>query len=702
MVDEIFQMEMKRIALVKERYLKRLMQYPNVIGVGVGFKEISGEEVRVPCIVVYVEEKVPVGSLKPEHVIPKSIEGIPTDVKVMKRPRALTLVSTEEKNPWTSKHRPCPAGVSVGEESITAGCIPKGYPVLLEDGIKDISMITVGDRVITANGIEQVIWSGSRRYTGELVCIRPYFIPEVLFTPNHPLLVSEKIKEGKWLVGFTEPTWKVAEEVTTDDYLLIPRLKSRGLEIEKELAEFLGWYVSEGSITKVRNTNGGHQYKVRVALKNPPRELEKTMHWIAERYTKNGRLFVTEYKNGIVEYQVCSKKLYSWLEKNAGKGARNKRIPRVVLESTEERMIDFLEKLTDGDGYRDRRENRDSRTIYTTSDTLAYQLLVLANKLGYMASLRKRRVPERTLPSGRRACETYCWEVTIDMSNKVRRRYYKKTKKYFLVPIRRVGRVWFDGIVYNFATPSKHYCVPFISHNTLGNWSRIISNTYGRDLRGRIIGETNWHVLGEVNCRKGGRVLQPAPYDGGRVDRDLIGTILDYEKVETLGSGNCPFAKSAVEFLNWLARLVGSRHKFYTKVEVWNELDTGIFLVDDGDVLPEIYSIGVPKGVREATVGMTVQKSGRTTHHTTGGVIKDTHWSGQVLYSNGISLFRNQILIYKSGFSSGGDSGSTILDMDGYIVGRLFAGGGEWTIANHYTKILERYPIKPITEEDLR
>ena len=358
MVDEIFQMEMKRIALVKERYLKRLMQYPNVIGVGVGFKEISGEEVRVPCIVVYVEEKVPVGSLKPEHVIPKSIEGIPTDVKVMKRPRALTLVSTEEKNPWTSKHRPCPAGVSVGEESITAG--------------------------------------------------------------------------------------------------------------------------------------------------------------------------------------------------------------------------------------------------------------------------------------------------------------------------------------------------------TLGNWSRIISNAYGRDLRGRIVGETNWHVLGEVKCRKGGRVLQPAPYDGGRVDRDLIGTILDFEKVETLGSGNCPFAKSAVEFLNWLARLVGSRHKFYTKVEVWNELDTGIFLVDDGDVLPEIYSIGVPKGVREATVGMTVQKSGRTTHHTTGGVIKDTHWSGQVMYSNGISLFKNQILIYKSGFSSGGDSGSTILDMDGYIVGRLFAGGGEWTIANHYTKILERYPIKPITEEDLR
>ena len=59
---------------------------------------------------------------------------------------------------------------------------------------------------------------------------------------------------------------------------------------------------------------------------------------------------------------------------------------------------------------------------------------------------------------------------------------------------------------------------------------------------------------------------------------------------------------------------------------------------------------------------------------------------GPISYGPGKNAyFRDQIIISKSGFSAGGDSGSLILDNEGYAVGKLFAGSEteNITIANH-------------------
>jgi hypothetical protein len=60
---------------VRIKYEEQLMRLPNVTGVGIGKK--AGKEV----ILVFVTHKVPESSLRPEEVVPKTLEGCETDVE---------------------------------------------------------------------------------------------------------------------------------------------------------------------------------------------------------------------------------------------------------------------------------------------------------------------------------------------------------------------------------------------------------------------------------------------------------------------------------------------------------------------------------------------------------------------------------------------------------------------------------------------
>ena len=65
------------VVKVKQKYEDRLMDLPNVTGVGIGEKE--DKEV----IKVFVTKKIPKSDLQPQEVIPKSLEGWEVDVEEM-------------------------------------------------------------------------------------------------------------------------------------------------------------------------------------------------------------------------------------------------------------------------------------------------------------------------------------------------------------------------------------------------------------------------------------------------------------------------------------------------------------------------------------------------------------------------------------------------------------------------------------------
>ena len=99
-----------------------------------------------------------------------------------------------------------------------------------------------------------------------------------------------------------------------------------------------------------------------------------------------------------------------------------------------------------------------------------------------------------------------------------------------------------------------------------------------------------------------------------------------------------------------------------------------------------LYLFRIGSNPQYATVGRLVGKTGRTTELTQGRVVvvnADVTVGG---YPGGSAFFRGQTIVQDLGydFSRGGDSGSVIWNWESGLppVGLLFAGGGDYTIAN--------------------
>jgi len=128
-----------------------------------------------------------------------------------------------------------------------------------------------------------------------------------------------------------------------------------------------------------------------------------------------------------------------------------------------------------------------------------------------------------------------------------------------------------------------------------------------------------------------------------------------------------------------------------------NTIDAAIAAINPGDVTPEILNVGgIAATVATPTVGMAIQKMGRTTCFTT-GTISSINGRFKISYGGGkVAKFINQIVIKSPGppnnFGGPGDSGSLIVTQDAcpQAVALLFAGSGnqKQTLANPISDVL--------------
>ena len=181
---------------------------------------------------------------------------------------------------------------------------------------------------------------------------------------------------------------------------------------------------------------------------------------------------------------------------------------------------------------------------------------------------------------------------------------------------------------------------------------------------------SNNHVLANSNmASRNDPILQPGRYDNGSYPEDVIARLYKFIPIHFNDSKNYNLVDAA------LARPTDIRN-----------------------VMASIVTLGIPKGVEEALLGMEVVKSGRTTETTTGNVT-GVNVSVKVSYGPGkMAYFRNQILT--SAMSKGGDSGSLLLSKkDRKAVGLLFAGSSAVTIHNNISNVLMAFNVHPITAQ---
>ena len=236
---------------------------------------------------------------------------------------------------------------------------------------------------------------------------------------------------------------------------------------------------------------------------------------------------------------------------------------------------------------------------------------------------------------------------------------------------------------------------------SLGHY-QITAGTLGCCVRDRKTGVrmilSNNHVLANRNDGKAGDpVLQPGAADGGSPERDTIAFLERFEPIRyNQEPAACNIARTYASLGNRLARLSGSHHQ----VQIIQAFPNATNLIDaalarpilDSDILDENLEIGAINGQTEATLGLEVCKSGRTTAFTTGTVnVLDA--TVTVNYGDERSAtFDHQIV--STPMSQGGDFGSLLVTSETkQAVGLLFAGSSQATLFNPILAVLKTLKI---------
>jgi hypothetical protein len=174
---------------------------------------------------------------------------------------------------------------------------------------------------------------------------------------------------------------------------------------------------------------------------------------------------------------------------------------------------------------------------------------------------------------------------------------------------------------------------------------------------------TNFHVAAvDSGWHTGDRMVQPSRIDTGVVPSDEFGAIL--------------------------------------RATLSGQVDGAVISIDPGKASAcKIAEIGNVRGTKAATLGMAVRKRGRTTGLTY-GTVDGISATVNVDYGDGLGVhtLTGQVSIAADTarnalFSDHGDSGSVIVDADGFVVGLLFAGAGASTVANPIAAVLAELNI---------
>ena len=215
----------------------------------------------------------------------------------------------------------------------------------------------------------------------------------------------------------------------------------------------------------------------------------------------------------------------------------------------------------------------------------------------------------------------------------------------------------------------------------------ITAGTFGalvRDLRGCGCGDkghcgcpipdtlgdylilSNNHVLANSNAGQAGdAILQPGPFDGGLFPSDTVATLERFEPIVFGMSG-------------------------------YNLVDAAVARPTYGrNVTASVIGQVIPRGIDQATVGMSVIKAGRTTQVTVGTVLAVNATVAVNYGAVGVGIFRHQIIT--SAMSAGGDSGSLLMSRELNAVGLLYAGSAVLTIHNHIADVELALGVRPLT-----
>lgn len=623
---------------------ERLSKKKNVVAVAVGKKWSNGQPTDEDAIIVLVDKKEDISSLKDEDKIESEIEGIKTDV--------VGRSGKFRKLGFRNRQRPAFGGVSCGHPKITAGtlggvfldkhghrvvlsnnhvlaCYDDLTEVLTKDGFKKFSDVKQIDEIATLNDghLEYQMPTDimSYYYNGKMHHFESKYI-DLLVTPNHKLYCRKDYRNSTKNSKYELIRADNVEIVGNKTIRFNRTSKWNGIESEvlpKELKisdldswlKFLGLFLAEGSTTYQppykKRSQRSEQYITQI------RNLDMSLLHDCKQWLKNAGFHSFVNKNGYY-LRSYNKNLYQYL-KQFGK-CRDKFIPTEIKQLPPCKLEIILETLSLGDGCipsQSKRNNIKNHIFTLSSKRLIDDLQEISIKLNGTSSTFI-RYGSTFNPNG---IYYTCNMIWTNLEPKIR--------SYNIID--------YSGYV---------YCVEVPNHIILV----------------RRNGKICWSGNSENKAKIGDHIYQPGPHDGGSY-KDRIATLHQFKPI---------------------------------KKGVANKEDSAIAIIN-GKISDKIKKIGKPVGFNlKPRINQKVMKSGRTTGYTKGKII-GTNATIFVSYDMGTIKFKNQIIT--SYMSEGGDSGSLLIDGNKRVVGLLFAGSDTMTVHNPIKFPKKTYGLRIISDK---
>jgi Fe-S cluster assembly protein SufB len=318
----------------------------------------------------------------------------------------------------------------------------------------------------------------TRPFKGDLVKIRP-LSPGNTFqlTPEHPVLAvkREQVRVKRqshhgWqpevntqALAAAEPEYIEAGKLTEGDFLVFPVCKVTNdlPSYTPDVMRLLGYYLAEGSAYVHTTLN---MPVVAFSLGIHETEVIDEIKALVERVVGKPAYQVDQEERHASSLTVHSRELMEFCTEACGKGAGEKRLSQAVMELPPDKQAYLLETYFKSDGSvyeKDRTMIRAS----TASPVLAAQLQELLARQGLYASIMIRKGGEDSIQGHRvERQDQYVLYYSLDKTHSE----VRKVNDHFLVPIKAIERVPYDGPVFNFevvGTPNSYLVRGFAVHN---------------------------------------------------------------------------------------------------------------------------------------------------------------------------------------------------------------------------------------------
>jgi hypothetical protein len=372
-----------------------------------------------------------------------------------------------------------------------AHCYLENSLVFTPYGNKTINSFKIGDPLFNHLGyVDFVSHVFERDYSGDLISIRSWGLPEFSLTSEHPLLISRNIeneteyedveesdggiliiKRKKQKTQTRKLMWVEAKEITNKDWLATPKTEYKnenftGLPytnisnkvINKpqqisspntDLAWMFGLYIADGNTVK--------KHKVCFTFSN--KEIDYVDR-LKKAFDSIGLSIKIEMNDTYIRAYCYSSVLAESFDKWFGHYSTKRQIPNFLLTQGWD-IESIIDGIFCGDGF----YQKNIKHISMSNKSLIYQLRHLLVNLDYKPTIFEQRYSTTSYNNSSKCGYTIAWNTKNSVSK------LKTDLKHLYNPIRTIKTNYYSGKVYNLEVSDQHsYIVEGVSSHNCMAW----------------------------------------------------------------------------------------------------------------------------------------------------------------------------------------------------------------------------------------